>query len=111
MSIYQTFALLKKTDIVIVDEFNYKSFNSNLTSSESVDNFSSTNAKEFCDKIEFEKYIYSSDKEILFALECESPFFVIATSKANMDKIISHSLFEGFLCDETTTQWWYYKRD
>jgi hypothetical protein len=53
-----------------------------------------------------EKFIYAVDRSILFAIEWDSFFFVICSSRSNIDKIVEACGFEGFFCTEATDQWW-----
>jgi hypothetical protein len=100
IGIYRTFKLLNKNEIILVDEF-YESINSVNTNE--------LTEYEFLEKINHRyHYIYSADKEILFTIEWDSFFFLIATDKLKMDIIISEKYFEGFLCDSETTHNWDY---
>lgn len=100
INIYKAFKLLDKNQIVVTDEF-YET-NSILELDKLTD-------IEFSEIIAFKDYfIYSSDKELLFAIEWDSFFFLIATDKGKMNRIISEKLFEGFLCDEKTQHTWDY---
>ncbi|MDR6734887.1 hypothetical protein [Sphingobacterium sp. 2149] len=64
---------------------------------------------EFCDEIGGKDYyLYSSDKEILFTIEWDSFFFLIATDYKKMNKLIASHLFEGFLCNDKTDHYWEY---
>ena len=67
---------------------------------------------EFSEKVSYaDYYLYSSDKEILFTIEWDSFFYLIATHKDNMKQIRESNLFEGFLCDDETEHGWYYTDD
>lgn len=101
IAIYKTFKLLGKNKIVITDEF-YE-----MTSSIEIDQLTDF---EFSEKISYKDYyLYSIDKEILFTIEWDSFFFLIATESKKMTRIIEQNLFEGFLCNEKTQHEWDYK--
>jgi hypothetical protein len=100
LGIYKSFMLFNKSEIILVDEFfeDIKSININeITEYEFIEKFRQN-----------DYYIYSSDKEILFTIDWDSFFFLIATDKNKMEKIISEKYFEGFLCDSETTHDWDY---
>lgn len=97
-AIYRALKLLGKNQVVLMDEF-YEG-----TSKIDLDSLS---------EIQFAKlilpetyYIFSEDKEILFTLNWESCFFLIAGSNENLNVLITADLFEGFLCGEETTHQW-----
>ena len=101
VAIYNTFKLLNKNEVIVIDEF-YET-NSTLE-------LDKLTAFEFAEKIGYKDYfIYSSDKELLFTIEWDSFFFLIATGQEKMNKIISSKLFEGFLCNEKTEHTWDYE--
>jgi len=101
IAIYKTFKLLGKNQIVVTDEL-YET-----TSSIEIDQLTDF---EFSEKIRHKDYyLYSIDKEILFTVEWDSFFFLIATEIKKMKQIIEQNLFEGFLCDEKTQHEWDYK--
>lgn len=103
MAIYRIFKMFNKNEILIVDEF-YE--NNNVITLNELTEY------EFIEKIEYgDYYIYSVDKEILFTIEWDSFFFLIATDKNKMEKIIEAKYFEGFLCDSNTTHNWDYLDD
>lgn len=103
ISIYKTFELFGKKEIVVTDEFYQTSSTLNLNN---------LNEYEFSEKINFKDYyIYSLDREILFTIEWDSFFFLIATDQRKMNKIISEKLFEGFFCDDDTEHSWDYNDD
>lgn len=100
IGIYRIFKMFNKNEILIVDEF-YE--NNNVITLNELTEY------EFIEKIEYgDYYIYSVDKEILFTIEWDSFFFLIATDKNKMEKIIEAKYFEGFLCDSKTTHNWDY---
>ena len=100
IGIYRVFKMFNKNEILIVDEF-YENINkvklNELTEYEFIEEFGHSDC-----------YIYSVDKEILFTIEWDSFFFLIATDKNIMEKIIEAKYFEGFLCDSKTTHNWDY---
>ena len=101
VAVYKTFKLLGKNQIIITDEF-YET-----TSILDIDKLSDF---EFTEKVSFKDYyLYSEDKKILFTIEWDSFFFLIATGQENMNKIISSNLFEGFVCNEKTEHNWDYE--
>ncbi|PKB15274.1 DUF2711 family protein [Flavobacterium sp. 5] len=100
IGIYRIFKLFNKNEILFVDEFyeNIKTINLNEFTE-----------YEFLEKFDYnDYYIYSTDKEIMFTIEWDSFFFLIATDEIKMDIIISEKYFEGFLCDNKTTHNWDY---
>ena len=98
MAIYKALKLLGKNQIMITDEF-YEN-----TSTVDLDK---TTEYEFCDHITFNDfYLYSVDKEILFTIEWDSFFFLIATDHKKMDQLIASNLFEGFSCNDKTEHFW-----
>lgn len=100
VAIYKAFKLLDKNEIIVTDEF-YET-NSTLE-------LDKLTAFDFVEKIGYKDYfIYSLDKKLLFTIEWDSFFFLIATGQESMDKIITSKLFEGFLCNENTEHTWDY---
>ena len=100
IAIYKAFKLLGRNQIMITDEF-YEQ-----TSTVDLDRLTEY---EFCDEIGGKDYyLYSADKEILFTIEWDSFFFIIATDHEKMDKLIANDLFEGFLCNDKTEHYWEY---
>jgi len=101
IAIYKAFKILSKTQIVLTDEFYETTSSLDL---EKITEF------EFIEKVSYKDYyLYSTDKEILFAIEWDSFFFLIATVNENMKQIIEANLFEGFLCNDQTQHDWDYK--
>jgi len=100
--IYKTLKSLNKNEVFVTDEFYEKTKTLKINELSEYD---------FIDNIFYDDYyIYSSDKEILFTIEWDSFFFLMATKdNLMMEKIIQQNLFEGFLCDENTTHDWDYK--
>ena len=100
MAIHSAFKLLEKNQIMITDEF-YE--NTSIVDLDRLTEY------EFCDEIGGKDYyLYSADKEILFTIEWDSFFFLIATDHKKMDQLIASHLFEGFLCNENTDHYWEY---
>lgn len=100
MAIYKAFKLLGKSLIMITDEF--------YENTSTVD-LNRLTEYEFCDEIGGKDYyLYSADKEILFTIEWDSFFFLIATDHKKMDQLIASDLFEGFLCNDKTDHYWEY---
>ncbi len=100
IAIRKAFKLLGKNQILITDEF-YEN-----TTTIDLDRLTEY---EFCDEIGGKDYyLYSADKEILFTIEWDSFFFLIATDHKKMDKLIANDLFEGFLCNDKTEHYWEY---
>jgi hypothetical protein len=100
LGMYKSFKMFNKNEIMLVDEFfeEIKSINlKELTEYEFLEKFGHN-----------DYYIFSSDKEILFTMDWDSFFFLIATDKNKMDRIIAANYFEGFLCDSETTHNWDY---
>ncbi len=101
VAIYKTFKLLEKNQIVVTDEF-YET--TSILELDKLTDF------EFSEKVNYKDYyLYSSDKEVLFTIEWDSFFFLIATDSEKMKKISEESLFEGFLCNDKTQHEWDYK--
>jgi len=101
LSIYKAFKLFEKHTVVIADEF---------FETTSVLELTGLSDFEFSEKVQGKDYyIYSEDKEILFAIEWDSFFFLIATDQAKLKRIVHENLFEGFVCDDSTTHNWDYK--
>ena len=101
VAIYKAFKLFGKNKILLTDEY-YEA-----TTILELDTLADV---EFSEKVgRKDYYIYSLDKELLFTIEWDSFFFLIATDKEKMNKIISENLFEGFLCNEKTEHAWEYE--
>lgn len=101
VAIYKAFKILDKNEIIVIDEF----YETTLTLE-----LDKLTEFEFSEKVGYKDYyIYSSDKELLFTIEWDSFFFLIATGQEKMNKIISSNLFEGFICNEKTEHTWDYK--
>jgi hypothetical protein len=100
IAIYKTLKILGKTQIIVTDEF-YE-----MTSNLDLDKLTEF---EFIEKVNYKDYfLYSTDKEILFTIEWDSFFFLIATDSKRMNTIIQDKLFEGFLCNDKTQHEWDY---
>jgi len=102
VAIYKTFRLFNKNKIIAMNSY-YETPGKVFELDQLTDN-------EFAEKIGGQDYyLYAMDKELLFAVEWDSFFFLIATSTEKMKKITSENLFEGFLCNEKTEHDWEYK--
>ena len=100
LSIYKAFKLLEKNIIVFADEF---------FETTSVLKLTELSDFEFAEKVQGKDYyIYSEDKEILFTVDWDSFFFLIATDQAKLNRIVHENMFEGFMCDDNTTHNWDY---
>jgi hypothetical protein len=96
--IFKAFHLLSKPELVIEEEFCQNKKELNIASS---------TEKEFVEAVNFKDYfIYDSQKELLFAVDWDDFFFLICSSKENVDKLVSNLNFEGFYCDDTTEAAW-----
>jgi hypothetical protein len=96
--IFEAFLLLSKPELVIEEEFclNTKELN-----------IASLTEKEFVEAVNFKDYfIYDNQKELLFAVDWDDFFFLICSSKENVDKLVSTLDFEGFYCDDQTEAAW-----
>lgn len=102
VAIYKALNLLKKNKIIVCDEF-YEATSSL--------EFGTLTDFEFSEKISYKDYyLYAADKEILFTIDWDSFFFLIATDGKKMKQIMEAKLFEGFLCNEKTQHEWDYKQ-
>ncbi len=88
----------KKPDISFTDEFFEETISINLNECSELSFLTSCWSKY--------KYIYSTDKSILFAIEWDSFFFLIAAEEQLMKQILETHLFEGFFCDKNTEHPW-----
>lgn len=101
VAIYKTFRLWGKNEITVVDEFYQEEKTLRL---DELDEW------QFAEKIDVKDYyIYSKDRELLFTIEWDSFFFIIASSKPKMERIVAERLFDGFLCNPQTSHDWDYK--
>jgi hypothetical protein len=101
IAIYKTFKLLGKNKIVVTDGF-YET--TSIIELDTITEF------ELTEKVSYKDYyLYSTDKELLFTIEWDSFFFLIATDNEKMKQIIEAKLFEGFLCKENTEHTWDYE--
>ena len=101
IAIYKTFKLLGKNQIVVTDEFYETTSIIELDRLTELELVETVNFKDY--------YLYSTDKELLFTIEWDSFFFLIATDTEKMKQIIEANLFEGFLCNDQTQHEWDYK--
>lgn len=96
--IYKAFHLLSRTELVIEDE---------CCDSRKELNIASLMEKDFIEGVNFKDYfIYDNQKELLFAVDWDDFFFLICSSKENIDRLVSTLNFEGFYCDDTTETAW-----
>lgn len=103
VAIYRALKLLGKDQVVLMDEFYEGTSKINLNDLSEI---------QFAELILPETYyILSEDKEILFTMDWESCFFLIAGSNEDLNVLISANLFEGFLCGEETTHQWEFEVD
>ncbi len=97
-AIYEAFRLLGKDHVMVTDEFYESTYSLELNE---IDVYS------FVDKIVFDAYyIYAEDHSLLFTIDWNSFFFLIAASRDDMHRIINSNKFEGFICDEHTEHIW-----
>lgn len=103
MAIYKTFKMFGKNQIIVTEESYLKT---SILDLDKLTDF------EFSKKVDFKDYyIYSSDKEILFTVEWDSFFFLIAADDSIINAIIAKQLFEGFPCDDDTVHEWEYEKE
>lgn len=100
MAIYNAFKLLGKNQIMITDEFYENTSTVNLDQLTEYEFYDEIGGKDY--------YLYSADKAVLFTIEWDSFFFLIATDQNKMDQLIASNLFEGFLCNDKTDHYWEY---
>jgi hypothetical protein len=98
-SIFQTFKNFNINKVIAVDEF--------FDGSVEID-LNELTELEFIEKVDYKKYyIYSSNKEILFTIDWDSYFYLVAVNKDKIEYI--ENIFEGFIADEKTTHLWDWK--
>ncbi len=102
IEIYNALKSLGKNEIIIIDEFYEDKKELNL-------NF--INLKEFVKVLEYNSYIYTKDKSILFTIEWDSFFYLICSDKKTIDEILKKSNIEGFFCKSTTKHTWEWKEE
>ncbi|WP_312330362.1 DUF2711 family protein [Sphingobacterium sp.] len=100
MAIHKAFKLLGKNLIMITDEFYENTSTADLDRLTEYEFYDEIGGKDY--------YLYSANKEILFTIEWDSFFFLIATDHKKMDNLIASHLFEGFLCNDKTDHYWEY---
>ncbi len=103
ISIYKSLKLLCKNELLYADEYH-----NIVTRPIKLKDYTEY---EFSEKIGNGKVIYPADKEILFTIYWDQPFFLIATSKINLDRILAQNYFEGFICDEETDGDWAFGKE
>jgi len=101
ISIYESLKFLGKNDVLFTDH-NLETQPTSLNDCTSL---------EFSEETRHCKVIYSADKDILFTIYWDQPFFLIATSKSNLDVILKQGLFEGFVCNDETDGLWDYEKE
>lgn len=98
LSILNSFRRLGKGLIVVEDEYLEKKITIDIR--ELTD-------EQFCAKIEYKDYyIYDIDEEILFAIDWDDFFFLIAGPTSVLELVLTNFSFEGFFCDENTKVYW-----
>jgi hypothetical protein len=98
VAIYKAFKLLDKHKICVIDKFYER---------RSILDLDTLTIHDFVREIgRYDYYLYSVDKELLFTIDWDSFFFLIASSQEKMNQIIEAKLVEGFLCDENTEHEW-----
>ncbi|MBF0695406.1 MAG: DUF2711 family protein [Flavobacterium sp.] len=101
-AIYETLKKHGKNMVFVIDEFYEK---------EKYLNLEQLTEWEFVEKIENgDKYILSEDQKILFSIEWDSFFFIIASNNELIESIKTSELFEGFECNSETTHNWDYDK-
>ena len=98
ISILKAFRSLGKTLLIVRDEFLDKKTTIDITA---------LTEEEFCKTIDFKDYyIHDADEELLFAIDWDDFFFLIAASSATLEAVLASGSFEGFHCDESTKTYW-----
>lgn len=98
MSIFDTFKQLGKGLIVVHDEWCDNKFTLDIRE---------LTREEFCKKIDHKDYyIHDMEEQILFAIDWDDFFFLIASSSEMMESILADGSFEGFHCDASTQVYW-----
>lgn len=95
--IYHTLITLEKKRIMVVDEFGEKKKELNLGATTETDFVNFIKPKDY--------YIYSYDEKILFSLDWDSFFYLIATDEKNKEVILNIG-FEGFNCTNDMKHLW-----
>ncbi len=97
--IYQTLKILGKSEVVVVNE-HYEHYEPRKFL-----DLGELSEHEFVEKVSNKDYfIYSADREILFSVDWDSFFFLIATSQKNISCI--ECVFERFWMDSQMTHTW-----
>lgn len=98
LSILRTLRRLGKGSIVVRDEFLENKFTLDIRG---------LSEDEFCKKISYKDYyIYDIEEEILFAIDWDDFFFLIAASTEMIERVLADGAFEGFICDDSTRVYW-----
>ena len=98
IEILKAFRLLHKNDLIIREEFSLTEKEFNLAAIQDEHFVDAINCKDY--------FIYDRDKKLLFAVDWDDFFFLICSTKENVDKIVSNLSFEGFYCDDETKTLW-----
>lgn len=101
--ILKAFCLLDKKELAVEEEFCLNKKELSIVS---------ITEKEFVEAINFKDYfIYDTNKELLFAVDWDDFFFLICSSKQNVDTLIRTLNFEGFYCDNIIEAAWELTRE
>jgi len=104
IAIYNSFKLLGKNEIIYNNPTSYEMIHEPIL-------LSNYTAYTFSEEVSWSKVIFSADKDLLFTIYWDQPFFLIATSKSNLDQLLKQNYFEGFICDEDTDGNWDYEKN
>jgi hypothetical protein len=97
-AILNAFRGLGKASLVVHSEFLDKKTTIDIT--EITD-------EQFCTQIgSKDYYVHDVEEELLFAVDWDDFFFLIATSSPTMDSVLFDGSFEGFHCDDSTKTNW-----
>ena len=96
-SIFELLTLNGIEEVLVEDEFYENKKIIDLRSSDKSD---------FCEKIDFNYYIYDKNKSILFAISWDYFFYFIAINEKVFSKKSIESNFEGFWADEKSSHLW-----
>ncbi|MBA3769583.1 MAG: DUF2711 family protein [Blastocatellia bacterium] len=94
IAMLRAFRRLGKAFIVIHDEFLEKKVTLDIRG---------LTDEEFCNNLEYKDYYTCDiDEEILFAIDWDDFFFLIAAAPTTIQSILVDESFEGFFCDDST---------
>lgn len=96
--IYKSFKLLNKSELIAVDEFYQNQKTLAIDSMSELDFFKSINFND--------KYIYDADRELLFAVDWDSFFFLMCSNQENIENLVKELDIEGLYCEENTKINW-----